>query len=393
MNPSPTRTADPTPHEVLYPRGGVAVLRRPPALFGRPAALFYHAFSEGLRRRRTGRRPAPWEDTTVVAVGNLEMGGNGKTPLAVHLLQFLERTGQRPVYVSRGFASTAGRLAAVTVRAAWDGGRCPVRADGLRLLPARGPLGAGDVGDEGAMVAMRCPGTPLFFSRDKLRAIDLARGMFGPTHIILDDAFQSWRVPRDRDVVLLDAGRPFGNGRVVPAGTLREPPGALARADVIGINGCESREAPARYAEAVRGACGRDVPVFGIERSVVIVDLGKGERGPVAQNVGGGVAALSSVARPGGFERSLGPHTGGLALALRYPDHHRYRERDLADIRHALRERGITTLVTTDKDWVKLCGFDLSFTRVLVGRLVLAVDEAVLREITKKPQATPAASS
>ena len=386
MNPSQDQTDRPRACDVLYPLGRRRTLRRPLGAVGKPASLVYELVSATIRRRRLSRRPAPWHDVTVVSIGNLEVGGSGKTPLAIHLIEYLERQGKKPVYLSRGFGGTP--TAKVTVRASWVEGCCPVTVDGLRLLRGDAPMRAREIGDEGAMVAMRCPQTPLLFSNHKRRAIEVAREMFRPSHVILDDAFQSWDVPRHRDVVLLDAEHPFGNQRLLPAGTLRENAGALARADWIGINGCQATP-PAGYDELVREACGRELPVFGIERQVVLVDPRR--EGPVERPAG--VAALSSIARPRGFEEMLEDLTGAVDLAVRFPDHHRYRPRDIELIERALRRRDVTTLVTTEKDWVKLREVDMSFTRVLVACLKLTVDDAVLRGITKEPQATPAALS
>ncbi len=392
MNSLQTHTADSVGYEVLEPCGRAArsvALRAPFAVLGKPAALLYRAVSGQIRRRRIIGRPQPWGDTTVLSVGNLEIGGNGKTPLAIHLLQYLEQKDERPVYISRGFGSTAESLDAVTVFASWADGRWPTPADGLRWIPREDRAGADEIGDEGAVVAMRCPTTPLVFSRDKLRAIELAREMFRPSHIILDDAFQSWGVPRDRDIVLLDAEHPLGNGHVLPAGTLREDPTALARANWIGINGCEATSPPLRYAEMVQAACGRTLPVFGIVRKLALDDA---IEGGAARRVEDGLAALSSIARPQRFERELNGNAGGLELAIRFPDHYRYRAADIATIRRALAGRHIRNLVTTEKDWVKLREFDLSFARVLVGRLELAVEDSILQDLTRKPQALPAAS-
>ncbi|MCZ6766640.1 MAG: tetraacyldisaccharide 4'-kinase [bacterium] len=379
-----------TSYRIHYPRGkALANFRERPAasLLTVPGAALYGAVSGAVRRYRlSGRRRV--EGPTIVSVGNIEVGGNGKTPFALRLIADLRERGQRPVYVSRGFMSAAEKMSVVTV--VWPSDRTPVAhmPVSVRFIRADEPDLYYEVGDEGAMVAAASPSTPLFFSSDRERAMEVAHEVYRPTHIILDDAFQRWSAGRDVDIVLLDSEHPFGNGRLIPAGTLRERPAALSRATFVGINGVsESTDLP-DYEKRVSEACERRVPVFGVSRTLAVINPSDG-RGIESA---GHAAALSAIARPVSFEAALQRSGMTLAASFRFPDHHRYTARDLDYVARELSTVGVDSVVTTDKDWVKLRGAGVPFN-VLVARLAMNVVGCDIGELTKKPQAMPAARS
>ena len=403
-------------YEVVYPAGGGHFSRAPSreGFLSRvlvPASFVYRGASAIARRTRMRGREKTG-DAVVISVGNLEVGGNGKTPFAAYLVNELARRGYRPAYASRGFKSEAEGMGLATVvvpRSAEPRGEYP---PGVRILGAGAPGLSEAIGDEGAMVASRCPEVPLAFSRDRRQAMAAVSALFAPSHIVLDDAFQTWPVARDADIVLLDAGHPLGNGRIIPAGSLREGVGALARADAIGFNGVEAdgnlgdetgREARggdgqlSRLRDWARSAVRRDVPVFGIARRVSFIApepdaAGLPERGE-ASVPKGPVAALSSVGRPRRFEESLARRGAAVALALRYPDHYRYRAGCVRRIEETLASRGIGALVTTEKDWAKLREVGPPRAEVWIARLHLDIagDDPV--RICEKPRGAPAASA
>ena len=299
-------------YEIVYPRGGGRVLHEPPsgalAVAMRPASFLYDGVSRAVRAARS-RRQRPLEcGAAVISVGNIEVGGNGKTPFVIHLVNGLVGRGYRPLAASRGYRSAAESLGAVTVVASRSIGVKGRVTAAVRVLQSDGPGLAEAVGDEGAMVAARASGVPLAFSGDRRRAIEVGCALFEPTHVVLDDGFQTWGVERDLDIVLLDAKHPLGSGRVLPAGSLRERPGALVRADVIGFNGIEREDELASLADWVQKVVGRRMPVFGIRRSLSFFEPPSDEKAPPPA---GRIAALSSVGRPERFEASLGRGPAG----------------------------------------------------------------------------------
>jgi tetraacyldisaccharide 4'-kinase len=377
--------------EVVYPAGAkgewlAAASRFPALVLTRPGAAVYGLAARTVRGYRMQRRkPAP-AGATVISIGNIELGGNGKTPFALWAVETLRRSGERPAYVSRGFGGRAERLDAVT---AWLpnglGGGATV-PNGIRVVQAADGL-ASEIGDEGAMLASRCGDVPLLFSADRHRAVQEAVEWLGATHVVLDDAFQTWQLARDLDIVLVDAREPFGNGRLLPAGSLREEPAAIRRADIIGANGIQDAESLELVAERVRAGAGVSKPVFGIRRTVTFT----GPDGTAASLPVSPVAALSSVARPGSFVRLLEGAGVHVAVSIRYPDHHPYLPADIATIEK--HRSGTECVVTTEKDWAKLRDLDAPFEPV-IARLELDVippDGADLPQILRKPQALPAA--
>jgi tetraacyldisaccharide 4'-kinase len=381
-------------YDVVYPAGAghtrAPVDRFPLSLVTVPGAALYRAVSRRFRDSGLKARRAGWEGVAVISVGNIEVGGTGKTPFAAWLLERLGERGQRPVYVSRGFKSEAERMRPVSVVAPEETGGPTATSGDIRWVRIDHGNLSRAIGDEGAMVAMKCPSTPLLFSRDKRRAVQLAVDLFHPSHVVLDDAFQSWRVHRDVDIVLVDAVAPFGNGRMVPAGTLREPPDALARASLVGMNGCRGGDGLDAFADNVRRLTGREIPVFGLARGVKLVDPLSGD---VCETVDSPVASLSSVARPEGFDAALIERGLELALSVRFPDHHRYTTNDLHYVRRAVRERGCRGVITTEKDWAKLCAMELPLERLFVARLELSTIGMDVEAHVERPRTVSAASS
>jgi len=296
--------------------------------------------------RRVRSVPSPAStNPRVISVGNLEAGGTGKTPLTMWILTRLIAGGARCAYVSRGYRGKA--VQRDTVTCVLESEAVPMSLAGLRVLSRAHPLLARDVGDEGAMVCMDIPGGSAFFCADKPRAVRAASDL-GVDVIVLDDAFQSWGVARHVDIVLLDAVRPFGNGRLLPVGRLREKPAALARADAIVLNGVESADS----LEAARGGVTRWIdegtPVAGMIRRIV---LEPAEGGSGAQP--DSFLAVSGIGRPGNFERALTDAGARIVGHERFPDHHDYAAHDVERIQARAR-RESAGVVTTEKDYVKL---------------------------------------
>jgi tetraacyldisaccharide 4'-kinase len=347
-------------YQILYPRGRRAsrtALQRSlrPVLV--PVSWLYAALGDTARRLRALERPPTPPDVTVISVGNLEVGGSGKTPLCIHLLERAIAAGKPAAYVSRGYGGRAERFDGVTVVGHWPGD--PER---VRWLPGDATDLAAEVGDEGAVVSARAPRALLAFSRDKAAAVDLVAQALRGGVVVLDDAFQSWGVGRDVDVVLLDSAHPFGDGWLLPAGSLREAPEALSRADVVVLNGAGDESAVADVRSRLRRVSGRDIPCAVMTRRV--------EPGVAA---GECVVTASAIARPQAFEQSVVAQGVAIETALRFPDHHRFVPEDVKAIRDAC--AGRCRCVVTEKDWVKLRELGCSEPEFAIARLDVAVDD------------------
>ncbi|NTV54742.1 MAG: tetraacyldisaccharide 4'-kinase, partial [Syntrophaceae bacterium] len=168
------------------------------------------AYAVGLFR--TKRLPC-----RVISVGNITLGGTGKTPTVINIGGLMQQHGRRPLVLSRGY----GRK---------DESATTVVSDGVSLF-----LNPSVGGDEPSLIANRLARVPVVVGSDRYRAGTFAVGRFHPDCVILDDGFQHIRLARDLNIALIDASDPFGGGMLFPAGILREPPSALERADVVVI--------------------------------------------------------------------------------------------------------------------------------------------------------------
>lgn len=275
--------------------------------------------------RGAGIRRAP---LPVVSVGNLTVGGTGKTPLVAEIVARLAKAGHRPAVVSRGYGGRAGR------------GPLRVR-DGSGFGP-----GPAVTGDEPWMLARRFPDVPVLVGSDRYRGVHRAAAE-GAGVAVLDDGFQHRRLERDLDIVVLSAERPFGNGRLLPAGPLREPPSSLRRADLLVLVGSE--EPPRDPAEIFALDLS---PRFGIvharRRPVGFVTAGGG---PVPQPER--AVAFCGIGDPASFRRTIERLGVALAEFVGFPDHHRFSDSEIAALLERARREAVP-LVTTEKDLARL---------------------------------------
>ena len=151
----------------------------------------------------------------VISVGNLSVGGTGKTPMTIYLANLIQDFGNKAVVISRGYKGRAEKAGGIV-------------SDGKVLL-----MGPETAGDEPYMMAVKLKNVPVIVGKNRFEAGMLAVRTFKPEVLVLDDAFQHLKLERDLDLVLLDCQRPFGNGHMLPRGIMREPVSALSRADAL----------------------------------------------------------------------------------------------------------------------------------------------------------------
>lgn len=298
----------------------------------------------GLYRRgalRAHRLPC-----RVISVGNLVSGGTGKTPLVELLASVLRDHGVRVAILSRGYRGTAHQ----PVNVVSDG-------EAVRLGPA-------EAGDEPYLLAQSLPGVPVLVGADRYRIGLYACERFGAEVALLDDGYQHLSLVRDLNLLLLDSARPFGNGWVLPRGLLREPLGAMSRAQAVLLTRCQHPPHPSFFAQHARLRLG--VPIFqSCHVGDGLVDLREGKRRTLDLLQGKKVVAFCGLANPASFRELIGKLGGQIIRFLPFLDHHRYRSRELQEIGELCRSLGADLALTTEKDSVKLvvsCGVaDLPF--------------------------------
>ena len=271
----------------------------------------------------------------VVSVGNLTVGGTGKTPAVELAVRTLAELGYRCAVVSRGYRRKSSGIQVVADTAA------------IRLEPE-------DAGDEPFLLARRLPGVPVVVGSNRFDAASVAVERFGATAIVLDDGFQHRTLRKDLEIVMARARRPWGNGRLLPGGPLREPMSALARAHVVVATGAARVGDADEVAEAVRQhAPGRPV----LAARYAAVECWEAARlAPVALSDlrGARVAAFAGIAAPGALRATLEDLGAAVARLTAFSDHHWYSPADLEALDARAGELNVDAIVTTEKDWVRL---------------------------------------
>lgn len=295
-------------------------------IYGAAMKLRRFLYDRGLLR---SYRPA----SRVVSVGNLTLGGSGKTPMVAYLAEYFKARG--------------GRRTAILIR-------------GYKRPSEKTALGDEDfrrMGDEASMLKNMGIGS-VVASRERAREARRLDAEGATDVIILDDGFQHVRLARDLEIVLVDATRPFGNGCVLPAGPLREFRGALRYADVLCVTRAD--EAPAgsrdRLRASLAGLNPRALLIESAHRTRGLYDLMTGK--PESLNVlsGAGIGLFSAIANPASFLHSVESAGGRIVVKKFFEDHHVFLPQEIRDIIREGAQRGVRVFVTTQKDAPRLAG-------------------------------------
>jgi tetraacyldisaccharide 4'-kinase len=294
---------------------------------------------------RQAKLPCP-----VISVGNLTVGGAGKTPTVILLANLLREKGRRPAVLSRGYGgSTSAPINIVS--------------DKKSIL-----MGWREAGDEPILIARATPGVPVLTGPKRHLTGRAAVEQFNADILILDDAFQHRQLFRDLDIVLINAALPFGNGQLLPGGPLREPKASLRRAHLLIRTGAEGD--PIEPLE--KAASG--LPFFrGIHRPKGIVQGRTGRLLPSASLQGQRVCAFAGIGRPEIFQRSLIALGAEVVSFRTFPDHHPYIRTDLDALRRLASETGADRIITTEKDGVRLTDFPDFLTEASLLRIGMEI--------------------
>lgn len=308
--------------------GGALVLGALAAGYRRFLAARDRLYERGLlRSREVG--PA------VVSIGNLTVGGSGKTPAVELAVRTLLELGHRPAVLSRGYRRRSRGV--------------QVAADTAAIR-----LEAEDAGDEPFLLARRLPGVPVVVGANRYEAARVCVERFPVTALVLDDGFQHRSLRKHLEVVMVRARRPWGNGRLLPGGPLREPLSALARAHLIVATGAGPEDDLAEVREAV-SAHAPGAPVLGAR--YVPVECWEAERlrrQPPEVLAGQRLLAFAGIGSPEGFRATLRALGVEVLDLVTFADHHWYRGEDLRRLNDRAGALGALGLVTTEKDWVRL---------------------------------------
>jgi len=285
----------------------------------------------------------------VISIGNLAVGGTGKTPMTLYLAKLIKGLGYRTVIISRGYKGTAEKTGGIV-------------SDGRQIL-----MDADQSGDEPFMMAKKLKNIPVIVGQKRFEAGMLAMQKFNPDVIILDDAFQHIRLSRDVNLVLLDYGNPLGNGYTLPRGILREPINALLRGDAFIFTRSDRSDGSGRsdvsWPESLRDILSQK-PVFRTIHVPYIYGVAAaGKEKKLIESDGDDKPEIfkkkrafvfSGIANNKDFHKTVKGFGCLIAGFLEFSDHHTYSEEDLKTISQIALEAGAEIILTTEKDYVRI---------------------------------------
>jgi tetraacyldisaccharide 4'-kinase len=290
----------------------------------------YVSYTYGMRRSK--QLPC-----RVISIGNLTLGGTGKTPLTMWMARWYQEQGWRVVVLSRGY----GAQPATPFRVVSTG-------DGP-LLDWR------KVGDEPYLLAQSLPGIPVLIGRNRYLSGCYACDQFGAQVVILDDGFQHYALRRDLDVVLVDASNPFGHGTLFPRGILREPLRALRRADAIVLTRVHmAGQTLASLCRQIRCWNARQPIYYMTTVAEALYQRGASVPTGTSYLSGRRVVAFAAIGNPRAFTTTLAQLGGEVVALMAFPDHHPYTYEDWQAIVDLADRWQVECLVTTEKDAVRL---------------------------------------
>lgn len=280
----------------------------------------------------------------VISVGNITLGGTGKTPLVECIADYLIKSQKKPGIIIRGYKKP-------------ESDECGIVKKGSTYF---------EIGDEASMLGENLSETSICIGRDKVKS---ARQLEGEKCdvVILDDGFQHWRLARDLDIVTIDCSFPISNQKLLPLGRLREPLGSLNRADIFVLTKTDFYEDNSRgIKEELAKTNPNALIISSIYEPVCFCDLKTGAAFSVDSDrlVNKPIFMLSGIANPLYFDRVLSKLKLKIKQELVYPDHHEYTKNDLDFIKNLLSKINVDTIITTHKDAVRLRHFLILFENV-----------------------------
>jgi tetraacyldisaccharide 4'-kinase len=324
-------------------RAGVlrAILRFFSVFFERIVQLRLYLYRKRIFRERT-------LGCLVISIGNLTVGGTGKTPVVEKFARALQAGGRRVAILSRGYKSVPRkrRLLDRLLKRNIDPPR--LVSDGKTLL-----LDSLTAGDEPYMLAQNLKDVVVLVDPDRVKAGRVAIEDWKADTLLLDDGLQYLHLKHRLDIVLIDRQAPFGNEFMLPRGTLREPPRNLRRASYIFITK-STGESNEELIKRIRRYNRTAEIIACAHRPQYLQDVITGERLPLERLDGTYVGSICAIAAPGSFEQGLKSLGAQVDLAVSYIDHHRFSEAELRSFINRCHRRDLAMVVTTEKDSVRM---------------------------------------
>lgn len=315
-----------------------SILHETSKLYGAGVALRGMLFDKGLSK--TQSLPCP-----VISVGNITVGGTGKTPMTLFLAKMLKEEGIYPVILSRGYGGNASEKGGIV-------------SDGKAIF-----MESAQSGDEPFLMASLLKDVPICVGRKRIEAGIDAYHRYSPDFFILDDGFQHRQLKRDLNILLFDSEKPFGNRFLIPRGALREPVSSLERADVFVLTRSKNKEFSLKRFMELLSVCKLSekvmkTPVFACDHIPVVRGIVRaGTKNIQTYDFSGmdsyEMVAFSGIAKNADFRRGLSEKGFIVKNYFDYPDHYSYSDNDLDTIVSKTISTGSKIMATTEKDYVR----------------------------------------
>lgn len=286
----------------------------------------------------------------VISIGNLTVGGTGKTPVVEVFARALQREGRKVAILSRGYKKVEhGLVKRILDKITGRERRRPPRvvSDGTALL-----LDSAMSGDEPYMLASNLPDVTVLVDRDRVKSGRHAIDKLQCDTLVLDDGFQYRALKHRLEIMLVDSTNPFSNGYILPRGLLRESIRNIRRADFIFITKSTGRTSE-KLIEQLRALNPRAEISECAHRPKYLQNVYTGERKDLSLLRQGKAALVSGIAAPDGFEKEIRKLGATIVYLKRFADHHRYRQQEIIDIINKARRNQATAIITTEKDAVR----------------------------------------
>ena len=332
------------------------------ALLWLPAKLYELAVRLRVAAYETDYLKQKKLDATVISVGNLTLGGAGKTPMADYIARYLKSEGHSVAVLTRGYAR---------------------ESSGMRVLndPSADSVAAGsyrEFGDEPLMLARSLSDIPIIVDKDRYKAGRWVESEFGSEVLVLDDGYQHLALARDLNILLIDATDPLGGFEMLPFGRLREPLYGIKRADAIIITRADRPFDQGQTQAIIKYYCGDRVPVMYFYSAITkLRHLATGEVYDSADLAGWNVAVACGIGNPQAFAEDILQIGINIVSENFFADHHAFQQEDLDRLTRDARDAGADAIVTTEKDAVRLEGLTHGDVPIYAAQLELQSDDEV----------------
>ena len=335
------------------------------ALAWLPAKLYELAVRLRVAAYETEYRMPKRLQATVIGVGNITLGGTGKTPIVEYIARYLHSEEHRVAILTRGYGRKSGAMK-----------RLNVPSD--RSPDASGPMSYRQVGDEPLMLARVLPDVPIIVYADRFASGGWAAGALGTEVLILDDAYQHLQLARDLNLLLIDATDPFGGFEMVPFGRLREPLYGIRRADAVIVTRADRPFDQAQVQSIIQHFCGKQIPVMYVTSGIArLRHLDSGTDYSVRDFAGWNASLLCGIGNPAAFADDVLQAGINIVSESFFRDHHPFEQAEIDNADQAARDRGADFIITTEKDAVRLEGLKHGVIPIYAAQTEIQSDDEI----------------